>query len=70
VPPKELGLSDILEVPAGVPTSSRGFSNTHLNPELAKIIDAWLSLPLVAKAGIRAMIEAAKGAHVDDSGRH
>ncbi len=65
MPPNELGLPDILEVPTGVPTSLRGFSNTHLTPELAKIIDAWSSLPSVAKAGVLAMIEAVKGAQMD-----
>jgi hypothetical protein len=69
VPPNELGLPDILEVPKGVPTSLPGFSNTHLTPELTKIIDAWPLLPPVAKAGILAMIEATKGAQVDDNGR-
>jgi hypothetical protein len=56
-------------VPTVVPTSSRGFSNVHLTPELTKIIDAWPSLPPVAKAGILAMIEAAKGTQMGQMGR-
>jgi hypothetical protein len=47
-------------VPTVVPTSLHDFSNAHLTPELTKIIDAWPSLPTVAKAGVLAMIEAAK----------
>ena len=66
MPPNELGQTDIVEVPTVVPTFSRGLSHVHLTPELAEIIDAWPSLPSVAKAGVLAMIEAAKGAQMDE----
>jgi hypothetical protein len=55
-------------VPTVVPTKLRGSSNLRLTPELAKIIDAWPSLPPVAKAGVLAMIEAAKGPPVNEIG--
>jgi hypothetical protein len=60
VPSNELGQPNIVEVPTVVPTFSRRLSNAHLTPELAKIIDAWPSLPPVAKAGVLAMIDAAE----------
>jgi hypothetical protein len=55
-------------VPTVVPTKLRRLSNLHLPPELTKIIDAWSSLPPVAKAGVLAMIEAARGVRVNETG--
>jgi hypothetical protein len=44
-----------------VPSLSDDPPALSLPPELAKIVDAWPSLPRVVKAGILAMIEAAVG---------
>jgi hypothetical protein len=33
----------------------------HADPDLAAVVDAWLRLPEAIKAGIVAMVEAAKG---------
>ncbi len=49
------------EVPTVVPSRPNALSPSHLAPELNKIVDAWSSLPPIVKAGILAMIEAAKG---------
>jgi hypothetical protein len=44
-------------VPILVPSSSRGFSNVHLTPELAKIVNVWPRLQPAIKAGILAMVQ-------------
>jgi hypothetical protein len=64
VPPNELGQRDISEVPTGVPCWSPSHPKAHLTPELSKIVKVWPSLPLVAKAGILAMVEASKRVEV------
>jgi hypothetical protein len=51
-----------VEVPTLVPSKSHSRSSARLSPEISQIIDAWPSLPPVAKAGILAMIEAADSA--------
>src|SRR5262249_20262228 len=57
------------EVPIVVPSSSRGFSNVHLTPELAKIVNVWPRLQPAIKAVIVAMIDAAERAQENDLGR-
>jgi len=44
-----------------VPTTLHGTCITSHAPELAMIAESWPDLPPVVKAGILAMIEAAKG---------
>jgi hypothetical protein len=62
VVPNELGQPNITEVPTVVPTSSPGV----LTPDLAKVIEAWPTMPAVAKAGVLAMIHAAKGGQIEE----
>jgi hypothetical protein len=47
-------------VPTVVPTHLHSFSSGNLSPELAKILDAWQSLPSVVQANVLAIIETAK----------
>jgi hypothetical protein len=56
-------------VPTLVPTTLTGFSRNQLTPDLSRIIDAWPSLPSFVKAGVLALVEAAKKAQKCETGR-
>jgi hypothetical protein len=45
---------------SGAECGARGAQNAPIDPELAAVIDAWPALPAAIKAGILAMIRAAK----------
>ena len=68
--PRAKGSKGLRKIPSGgvpkvVPTSLHRFSNSSLTPELAKILDAWQSLPPVVQASVLAIIETAKGGHAN-----
>jgi hypothetical protein len=48
-------------VPAGVPSAADTNSALILPPDLAAVTAAWPSLPAAIKAGILALVHAAKG---------
>jgi hypothetical protein len=58
---QELRDGEFGEVPTVVPSPPNDGSNAPLPPDLARLVDAWPSLPPAIKAGILAMIAASGG---------